>query len=280
MSFWKFLLLCAVQGVTEVLPISSSGHLVIVNRLLNSTPLSVGMIVLLHTATATVTVFVLSKTIISILHPLIGIPLERLPKLIRPTAAVFSRTSSFKLLTLLALSCLCTVVPVFAVENKIEAFFASSTLVGWALIVNGFVLLTARTLVSGKKTLTEINWGTVCLIGLAQGIGVIPGISRLGITLFAALLCGMLWDDAVVYSLLISIPIILGQAARDVLSGTYNTLFSGLSWGYIIIGLLVIALLALTAIRFLRGRWGQKSLVVFAAWCWILGTATLMTATV
>jgi undecaprenyl-diphosphatase len=278
MGFLEFLLLCVVQGITELLPISSSGHLVLVNSLVSPKPLSVSTVILLHLATAIAASLALSRTIIGILRSSVNALSGWLRRSTQSVDSAFSDISGFRLLKLLALSCLFTLLPAILVRDNIDVLFADSSLVGGALVVNGFILLTARNRVLGKKTMYKISWGTACTIGLAQSVGIIPGISRLGITLLAALICGMLWEDAVKYSFLISIPVILGGAVAEMRPGTYNPLALPLesSGWHTSIGLSVTVFVGWAAARLLLGRWGQRSLIAFALWSWGVGITALL----
>jgi undecaprenyl-diphosphatase len=281
MGFLKFLLLCVVQGITESLPISSSGHLVLVNAITGSSPLSVGVVILLHVATAVAVSValrgVLSESLRSFTHSLS----QQIRHLAQPDVHTNVNKAGFRLPMLVTLSCLSTALPAAAFRSEIETFFVDPFLVGIALVVNGVILLVIRNHTPGQKSMCEITWYTACFIGLAQFVGVVPGISRLGITLLAALFSGMVWKDAARYSFLISIPVILGGALAEGLADPHS-LFgpaSELSNGHYIIGLAIVGLLGFGATRLILGRLGRQSMLLFAIWCWVSGAATLLIAT-
>lgn len=280
MTFFEFLWLCVVQTITELLPISSSGHLVLVNSLLTSNPLPIRIIILLHLYTAVVISILLLREITSILFSYTNTTLTNPPKITSKFKYIVSYRR-FKLLKLIALSCFFTVFPFFFVRESIGDLFSTVQFVGWALLANGIILMISTKLKSGDKSIYDISWLAACLIGFAQFVGIVPGISRLGITLLVALLCGMQWRNAVIYSYLISVPVIIGGAINEMIPLINNTseFSSSLSILHHLVGFIIIAVIGITAIRLLLSKIGQKSLIPFAIWCWIAGaTAILLTS--
>ncbi len=193
-----------VQGLTEFLPVSSSGHLELVKFLVGNKATgeqSLMMTVVLHFATALATIYVFRKEIRLLLSQMVQL---------KPNEG-----HSF------AIKILLSMVPValvgFFFEEAIETMFSQQLiLVGVALLVTAGLLIIADL---AQKTDRPVSFVTALIIGLAQAVAIIPGISRSGATIATAVLLKIDRERAARFSFLMVVPLIFGKIAKDVLSG-------------------------------------------------------------
>ena len=198
------ILLGIVQGLTEFLPVSSSGHLELAKYFLGDTSMareSLLMTIVLHAATALSTVVVFRKDIGQIL------------------AGLFHFRDNEE--TRFSLKIIVSMIPAglvgFFYEDALDALFDKQVLlVSMMLIVTGLLLLLADRVKSGKA---ELNFKNALLIGIAQAIAILPGISRSGATISTSVLLGVDRAQAARFSFLMVLPLILGKIAKDILDG-------------------------------------------------------------
>lgn len=255
MTVLQAAILGILQGLTEFLPISSSGHLVIAQHFLNVKDGGILFEVLLHFATLSAIVAVYRKDLLELIkHP-------------------------FQKYTYLLLAgTIPTGIIGLVFKDSFEKLFSSVTIVGYMLLITGFILLAAEffsRIIFGSEVLTY--WQAVG-IGIAQGIAITPGISRSGTTIAAGLLLGMDRKEAARFSFLLSIPAILGASVLEVKD---IVLSSQLSADIILpyaIGILCAAISGYFAIKLLLGILTKGKLYYFSIYCWLLGAATILLA--
>jgi len=202
---WEALVLGVVQGATEFLPVSSSGHLVIAQALLGLTLPGVLFEVAVHVATLVSILLVYRERITG----LVAGALERDPEAVRYVLLVVVATIPAALVGLTA-------------KDAIEALFESPVVPGVALLVTGTFLWTTRRAVA-RATLERPGWIAALLIGAAQAFALVPGISRSGATVVAALWLGVKGREAAAFSFLMAVPAIAGAAVCATrLSGKLN----------------------------------------------------------
>lgn len=247
---WQAVLLGLVQGLTEFLPVSSSGHLVIGQALLgiNSDMLSFDIFV--HVGTL-VAVFVAFWDDIAAL-------------LKRP----FCRFTA-----LIIIACIPAGLMGVLLDDLFAALFQSVTAVALALIVTGLLLVISDRF-HGEKTIAELRFSEALVIGFFQGCAITPGLSRSGSTIFGALLCGLKRSEAAKFSFIVSIPVILGAALKQ----GYDMTGAGgmvIEWTYFL-GAAVAAACGYIAIRIFLRLLEKKSLRWFAYYVWLLAAAVLI----
>ena len=201
MSYLQSIILGAVQGLTEFLPVSSSGHLAIFKQLLiPQQQIPVLFDILLHIATLIAVLLVFHKRILKIIISL--------GKLIGKKTDDEDRANLRLLITIL-IATAATVIIALALE-KIEGMVENNTkIISLLFIITGIILIVAH-FFRADKTYHTLNPLQGIITGIAQGLGIFPGISRSGITISAALACGIKRDKAGEFSFLISIPAIIG----------------------------------------------------------------------
>ena len=205
MDIIKSIILGALQGITEFIPVSSSGHLLVTRNLLGLGEIPVLFDVLMHIPTLIVVLLVFRKKIIQILISLFRI----FTYLIKKEKPNINDTENARLFLIILIATVSTALIGFAF-NKMETIFSEiPKLVGALFIITG-VLLIFSLLFKGSKDYSKLKFKDGIITGIAQGIGVLPGISRSGITITASLFCGLKREKAGEYSFLISVPAILG----------------------------------------------------------------------
>lgn len=202
-------ILGAIQGITEWLPVSSSGHLVMGQHFLGLSEAPIIFDVMLHFATAIVAMIYFRKDVKNIILAFFDTF-----KQMRETSfkeAAFA-TPDHRMAWLIVFGGIPTAVIGFAFEDIFESLFNDLLAVGVALIVTGTILWATKN-AGGKKGMDEFLPKNAWLVGMAQGLAIIPGISRSGSTIGIGMLQGFDREVAARYSFLLSIPTILAAAA-------------------------------------------------------------------
>lgn len=204
MEIIKAIILGIIQGLTEFLPVSSSGHLELGKAILGDTSVgeeSLIFTVVLHFATALSTVVIFRKDIIELL---IGV-------------LQFKWNEETQFAFKIGISMIPAVFIGLFFEEELEQFFGSSIMfVGFMLLITGFLLFLAD---KAKNTVKKVSILNAVMIGISQAIAMLPGISRSGATISTSVLLGVDKTKAARFSFLMVVPVIFGKIAKDVLSG-------------------------------------------------------------
>lgn len=251
------ILLGIVQGLTEFLPVSSSGHLELAKYFLGDTSMakeSLLMTIVLHAATALSTVVVFRKDIGKILSGLVR----------------FENNEE----TRFSLKIIVSMIPAglvgFFYEDALDTLFDKQVLlVSMMLVVTGLLLLLADRVKSGKA---ELDFKNALLIGIAQAIAILPGISRSGATISTSVLLGVDRAQAARFSFLMVLPLILGKIAKDILDGDISQSNRILELGAGFAAAFLTGLLACTwMIRIVK----NSRLHYFAYYCMAMGALAI-----
>ena len=220
MNYVFSFLLGIIQGFTEFLPISSSGHLQIINHFfdfLNKNEDNFFLTIVLHFATCLSTIIIFKKKIRYIFF----------------NATKSKKNSSHTFLYFIFISMIPAVIVGFFLDHIIKLLFSGNIfLIGLMLIFNSFILLIADNFKEGEKNLNTLR---AFLIGVSQAIGIIPGISRSGITISTSILLGIKRGEAAIFSFLMVIPLIIGSVIKSILDQenfNFNIDFSILFIGF------------------------------------------------
>jgi undecaprenyl-diphosphatase len=248
------IILGIIQGLTEFLPVSSSGHLEIGKAILgdNSVPEeSLLFTVVLHFATAISTIVVFRKDILTLIKG----------------ALKFKWNDDLQFISKIAISMIPAVLVGLFFEEQLEALFGGNILlVGCMLIVTAILLFLAD---KAKDTNKKVSFKNAFIIGISQAIAMLPGISRSGATISTSVLLGNDKTKAARFSFLMVVPLIFGKIAKDVLSGdlTYESgNFTSLSIGFI--AAFIAGLFACTwMIKLVK----NSKLSYFAIYCVVVG---------
>ncbi|MDO5851533.1 MAG: undecaprenyl-diphosphatase UppP [Methanobacteriaceae archaeon] len=268
MDILSAIILGAVQGISEFLPISSSGHLVLIQQLLGvQTGLAFDTILHLGTLVAIFSFF--WKDILRLIGGFIG-------SLKDITEGNFKKgiqkNVSKKFAWLLIIGTIPTGILGILFKDAIETVFRGTIFVGVFLLITGIILYYSQRHSSGKITTKEMSFTQSIIIGICQGLAIFPGISRSGATIASGLCIGLEREYAARYSFLLSIPAVMGAGLiqiKDIVS--LDMSITALIAGFIssiIFGYYSIKLL----IKMIKG-W---SLDIFAYYCWIVGILTII----
>lgn len=193
----------ALQGLTEFLPVSSSGHVAIGTHYLGLREGSLAFIISLHLGTLLATVLFLHRDVFRLLE-------ETAAGLRKPER--FRATPEGRTLVGIALATVVTGALGLALRTTAEAFTEDLGLVGYGLLISAALLLASGV---ARGSTFEVSWPQALVIGLAQGMAVLPGISRSGATIAVAMLLGVRGDAAFRFSFLASLPAIAGAAVVE-----------------------------------------------------------------
>ena len=255
------ILLGFLQGLTEFLPISSSGHLRAAQLLFPNTAYpGVTLELATHLGT-TIAVLVYHRELIA------GMFRHR------PSTALLGIEHS-RWWLLLVVGTLPTVIAGFLFRGAVHAAFGSLHAIAAGLAVSGVFLMASRLQPFANE---QITWRTALLIGLVQGIAIFPGVSRSGLTISVALLAKVHPAQAVTFSLLLSVPAILGASVLDTVQSSASSIYTMLLSSHILFATLTSGLVGYICIGFVhraaRFGWWYR----FAWYCW-LGALLLLAA--
>ena len=258
MTFFEAIILGIVQGLTEFLPVSSSGHLELTKAIVGDNSLpeeSLMLTVLLHAATALSTIVIFRKDIKELLSGLFQ----------------FKNNEEFQYSLKIVLS----MIPAAAVgvlfEEEIEQLFGGQILlVGVMLLLTGTLLFLAD---RAKNTLKDVSTKNAVLIGIVQAIAILPGISRSGATISTSVLLGIDRQKAARFSFLMVVPLILGKMAKDLLSGDLaNTQADTL---VLVAGFIAAFVSGLLACQWMISLVKRSQLKYFSYYCYVVGIAAI-----
>jgi len=266
MSIIHAILLGVIQGLTEFLPVSSSGHLVLFQRLFGISEPALLFDTMLHAGTLAAVVTVLWKDIWAILR-----------KLNQP-------------LTLyLIIATVPTVIAALAFRKPLERAFETGHFLGFAFLMTSALLIAAELLARRDRSGSVaslpsfMNWLDALVIGLMQAVAIIPGVSRSGATLSGALSRGLNRDFAARFSFLLSIPAILGAIVfqlKDLVKGDAQaagvSAAGGIGTAAMIAGTISAAVVGFFAVRLMLKIVREKSLWGFAVYTGVLGALVLL----
>lgn len=257
-EFWDVIVLATLQGVAEFLPISSSGHLVLAQNLLDINKAGMRLELVLHVGTLFSIILYYRKTILDLI------------------LRVFRRDIPALLYAgYIILSTLPALLFYFTCKEMVERIYENATVVGCCLILTGILLCLLKWF--GKEN-KNLNAKRSILIGAAQAVAILPGISRSGSTIAAARLLGVRPDVAAQFSFLMSLPLLAGGALLDFLgfmggpSVPGEALPDSLLW----IGALVSAIVGYISISLLVKLLKGGYFWIFGIYCLIAGTLALV----
>lgn len=252
-------LLGVIQGLTEFLPVSSSGHLVLGQRLLGLGQPELLFDVAVHVGTLLAVVVFFRRDLYLMLKGL------------RPGDG--EAKAGRRLLWLVIAGSVPTALMGFLLKDSFERMFGSVFAVGVALILTGVFLALTRLAPAGTRGIGRMGTGRALLVGLAQGLAITPGISRSGATISAGLFLGLERDLAARFSFVLSIPAILGALLLQVSEIEPG---ASLALSPLLIGALSAALVGYLALKLLIRLLEKGRLHWFAPYCWGLGVLALI----
>ena len=261
MDIINAIILGIIQGLTEFLPVSSSGHLEVAKAILGEGKVgqkSMLMTVVLHFATALSTIVVFRQDLLAVFTGLFQ----------------FKNNKSFQFSVKIIVSMIPAALVGVFFNDEIESLFEGDlTLVGVMLLLTGLLLLLAdRAKISEKK----VSFKDAVFIGISQAIAILPGISRSGATISTSVILGVDKETSARFSFLMVVPLILGKMSQDVFSGeiTVNHAdFSAISAGFVF-----AFVTGLIACKWMIKLVKNSQLKYFAYYCFIVGGIVIITA--
>lgn len=286
MSIFKAIVLGIVQGLTEFLPVSSSGHLAIMKNLLHvETETGILFDVLLHCATLIAVFAVMYRDVIKLIADFFGIVRDAVINIIRffsnltaihkKPYIVIASTSYRKFVIMLIISTIPTGILGILLADVVETVSVTLLVPGVSLIITGLILFLSDMLKEGKKKPKNANYGDAFAVGVSQGIATIPGLSRSGVTITACLLCGFDRKFAVKYSFIMSMPAILGAMILELGDIGGTPLASGELTAYIV-GMIAAAIVGFFAIRIMLNVVMNRYFKYFAFYCLGIGAISII----
>ena len=251
MNILESIILGSIQGVTEFLPISSSGHLVIAQNLLGIKQPGNEFEILLHMGTLCSILLVFFKDIDKILSSL-----------------SIKKTQNFILC--IFIGTLPAVVIGITFKEKFETLFDNIFLVGCALVLTGLLLISSYYF---KRASRELSFFTSLFIGIAQAIAIIPGISRSGMTITIALFLGIQSREAAKFSFMLAIPVISG--AGILMSTNLNNGFN-MDFSIYLTGFVTSFCVGVISLRWLLGWLEAGKFYYFGIYCFFIGVLTII----
>jgi undecaprenyl-diphosphatase len=273
MGWLQAIVLGIVQGLTEFLPVSSSGHLVLLQSFFGLKEPELFFDVSVHVGTLVAVCVYFWGDLKEIAFVLFsksawsagkGGPMER-----------WRQIPELRLLGLIVIGSLPTALLGLALRPMAELLFSSVRLVGIMLLVTGFLLWFTRPVKKGGRRLAELSlWDGLC-VGAMQGLAILPGISRSGSTIAVGLFKGLDRETAARYSFLLSIPAISGAMALEL---AHARVSGAPPLGPVVVGACVAGAVGYVALKALIGLVKNGKLYRFAFYCWPLGVGVILSS--
>lgn len=274
LNIFSAAVLGAVQGLTEFLPVSSSGHLVLFERFFGLNPEKPGMLLFdltTHVGTVIAILIVFRKSIVSLVRNLAASG-----KYGNGPVEIYKRSPGVHFLTLAVITTFITGVMGMLLKEPLASARGSLVFVALMWIVTGTLLIITDMRKKARLGLRQFTIFAAMVVGLAQTAAILPGISRSGATICAAILLGLHRRWAVEFSFLIAIPAILGATAIVLLKDFAQLSSGGLPIGSVLTGTAVAALVGIGALKLLIKTSRKANLKVFAFYCYILACIVLL----
>lgn len=252
MSTIQAIILGIIQGLTEFLPISSSGHLVLFQKIFGINEPTLIFDTMVHVGTLAAVITVLWKEIFSLLKK----PFQ-------------------KLTWLLIAGTIPTAIIGIIFKDSFEALYKSGRTLGFEFLATGFIILFAESLNTGRKNIRETSYLDAAFIGVMQGAAILPAVSRSGLTISGALLMGLDREFAAKFSFLLSIPAILGAAVfqtKDILEAGGGRIITA----PIVAGTIAAAVAGYFSVRFMIVLIKKGSMRYFAYYVFAVGALVLV----
>ena len=254
MSYLEAIILGIIQGLTEFLPVSSSGHLELAKAIFGNETVpeeSLTFTVILHFATALSTLVVFRTEVLDIIKGLFQFK--------------WNEESEFSLKIIVSMIPAAVIGLMF--EDQLAAFFNGNILmVGFMLIITALLLLLAD---KAKNTDKNTSYKNAFIVGISQAIAMLPGISRSGATISTSVLLGIDRTKAARFSFLMVVPLIFGKVAKDIMGGEISLQSDQI--GSMSIGFIAAFISGLFACNWMISLVKNSKLYYFAIYCFIVG---------
>ncbi len=265
MTILEAIILGFIQGATEFLPISSSGHLVLLPEIFGLDSADLTMVGVVHLGSLVAVFIYFWKDIWAITTAVLQSIAQR----------NLMGTTESRLGWLIAIGTIPAVTLGLLFENFFEAIFGSPTTAAFFLLITAVLLVAGEKMLSGNKDISKMNWSDAVIIGLFQSFALFPGISRSGSTIVGGLIRGLDRPTATRFSFLLGIPVILGAGLLSIVEIVMQPEATQAPTIYVA-AFLSAAVTGYICIYFLL-RWVRNhSLYIFAIYCALLGSGYLL----
>jgi undecaprenyl-diphosphatase len=260
-----------IQGLTEFLPVSSSGHLVLFQNLLGFKEPELLLDICLHVGTLSAICIVFFQEIRTIFVTLVHLP--SLAKAAGGYKSLYKINEPVRMTALIAIGTLPTALLGFIFQKMAHEIFGAVWIVGVMLMLTGLLLWLTRYVKPPGRLIDRTTAKDALVIGIAQGLAILPGISRSGSTISIGLFMGIDREVAGRYSFLLSIPAILGALLLGLDPSISQTTISA---KVILMGTISAAVIGYISLKVLLHIVKRGKLYYFAPYCWLLGCAALI----
>lgn len=284
MSLLESIIMGLIQGLTEFLPVSSSGHLALFKELFKIEEPGMFYDVLLHMGTLLAVIVVFRKDIWKMLSAFfsilgtvgrnIGIFVGNLKREEKESYYRVINNSYRKFVMLVIVSSIPTAVIGYSAKDLVGMAGELLIVPGICLMVTAILLFVADHIPEGGKLPKDVTYTNAFLVGICQGIATLPGLSRSGTTITACLLNGYSRKFAVKYSFIMSIPAIVGAMILEIKDVDLATISSSEVMNYVI-GTLIAAVVGFVCIKIMLLAVKQKKFTIFAIYCMVIGAASV-----
>lgn len=271
MNVLQAIILGLVQGLTEFLPVSSSGHLVVIEYLMNiKEEQAFFMTIMLHFGTLVSLVIVYFKDIVKLAVEFI----LSIRDLIQKKSLNICKNETRKLCYMIIVTSIPTVIIGLVFKKVFMSFYSSLLAVGIGLLITSAYMYVAD-IMNGKKDIKRAGFKDAFIVGIFQGIAIVPGISRSGSTIFGGLFSKMKKDFAVKYAFLVSLPVIFGSFILELPDAIKNGNTNG-GLLPIFVGMIVAGVSGYFAIKMMIDIVRKRSLKGFMVYTAAFGTALIL----
>lgn len=272
MGYIEAIVLGLVQGLSEFLPISSSGHLALLQNLFEiNEDKVIFFAVLLHIGTLVSIFVVYHKDIYALIKELFLL----FKDIFTGKGLRIKERPIRKLGIMIIVSSIPTAIMGLLFSDYIDKIFGSLTVIAVCWIITGFILLFSEKLKNNKKEIEGMKYRNAIFIGICQGLAIMPGISRSGSTIVGSLVTGLKREFAVEFAFLISIPAILGSAILE-FPKAIKAGIEPSTIGPMIVGFLVAAISGYFAITTMIKIVSKHKMRYFSYYVWIIGLGTFI----
>ena len=274
MTYFQAIILGLAQGLSEFLPISSSGHLALLQYFFDVSAENVlPFAVLLHLGTLVSVFIVYWKDIVELVKELGAV----IKDIFTGKGLRINANPTRRLGFMIIVATIPTAIIGLLFNDAFAALYLSLVSIGIGLLITGTILMIAERMGRSNKSVKEMKFRNAVFVGIMQGVAICPGISRSGSTLFGGLISGLNKEFAVKFAFLISIPSILGSVIIEAPDAFEAGMDMSLI-GPVIVGVIVSALSGLFAIKAMIRLVSNRRLIGFSFYTWALGIAVIVYA--
>lgn len=287
MSVWQSIIMGILQGFTEFLPVSSSGHLAIFKYLFKiQTDTGILFDILLHFGTLISICVAFRREVLKLIVEGFGIFIDfcyNVPIFFRNLFGRAEKEEYYQLITsparkmvmMIIVSTIPTAVLGLAAKDFVEYAQMGLLIPGVCLLITAVLLFFADNAKPGKKKVKNIKYLNGFEVGMVQGLATLPGISRSGSTITACILLGFDKSFAVKYSFLMAIPAILGATVLEFKDVTLAGI-EPKTWGIYLVGMIFSAIIGYIAIKTVMVIARKKKFIVFSIYCFVIGMMAII----